>query len=142
VWPSAYVNASLPFSRRDWDAVGALLADEIVWCEAGEKDFSGDTRGRAEVVLLLRRLVEVTEGTCQLVPEAFLNAEEYSAVLVRWWAKRQGQRSEGNEIAVYGFRDRKIDAVWFYPMASTQRSSQWCSRSTDAVPPVASPPDR
>jgi uncharacterized protein len=102
-------------TRRDWDAVGGLLAEEIIWHEPGQEDFSGDTRGRGEVVSLLQRLVEVTGGTFRLVPEAFLNAEEYSAVLVRWWAERQGQRSDGNEIAVYRFREGKIDGVWFYP---------------------------
>jgi uncharacterized protein len=102
-------------ARRDWDAVAALLADEIVWSEPGEEDFSGDTHGRTEVVSLLQRLVEVTEGTFHLVPGGFLNAEDYSAVLVRWSAERRGQRSEGNEIAVYRFRDGQIDGVWFYP---------------------------
>jgi uncharacterized protein len=101
-------------ARRDWDAVRALFAEEIGWHEPGEEDYSGDYRGREEVVALLEKLVAVTEDTFQLEPEAFLNSVEYSAVLVRWWAERQGRRSEGNEIAVYRFRDGKIAQVWFY----------------------------
>ncbi len=93
----------------------ALLADEIVWHEPGEEEYSGDYRGRDEVVGLLEKLVEVTEGTFQLVPEAFLNSVEHSAVLVRWWAERRGRRSEGNEIAVYRFRDGVIVEAWFHP---------------------------
>jgi uncharacterized protein len=99
---------------RDWDAVGALLADEVSWNEPGDEEFSGETRGREQVLAVLRRLVDVTGGTFQLVPEAFLNAEEYSVVLVRWWAEREGERSEGNDIAVYRVRDRTIDGAWFY----------------------------
>jgi uncharacterized protein len=102
-------------ARRDWSAVRALLAEDIVWHEPGEEDYSGDYRGRDEVSALLERLVAVTEGTFQLVPEAFLNTAEHSAVLVRWWAERQGRRSEGNEIAVYRFRDGEIAEVWFHP---------------------------
>jgi ketosteroid isomerase-like protein len=102
-------------ARRDWDAVRALLADEVGWHEPGEEDHSGDYRGREEVVALFEKLVAVTEGTFQLEPEAFLNSVEHSAVLVRWWAEREGRRSEGNEIAVYRFRDNKIAEVWFYP---------------------------
>jgi uncharacterized protein len=101
-------------ARRDWDAVRALLADEIGWHEPGEEDHSGDYRGREEVVALLEKLVAVTEGTFQLEPEAFLNSVEHSAVLVRWSAERQGRRSEGSEIAVYRFRDGEIAQVWFY----------------------------
>jgi hypothetical protein len=101
-------------ARRDWDAVRSLLADEVGWHEPGEEDHSGDFRGREEVVALLQKLVTVTEGTFQLEPEAFLNLEEHSAVLVRWWAERQGMRSEGHEIAVYRFRGGEIAQVWFY----------------------------
>jgi len=39
---------------------------------------------------------------------------EYSAVLVRWSAEREGRRVEGNDIAVYRFRGGKIAQVWFY----------------------------
>ena len=98
-----------------WDALHALFAEDIVWHEPGEEDYSGDYRGTAEVVDLLQKLVAVTEGTFQLVPEAFLNAVEHSAVLVRWWAERGGKRSEGNEIAVYRFRAGEIAEVWFHP---------------------------
>jgi ketosteroid isomerase-like protein len=101
-------------ARRDWDAARLLLADEVGWHEPGEEDHSGDYRGRDEVVALLEKLVEVTEGTFQLEPGAFLNSVEYSAAFVQWSAERAGRRSEGNEIAVYRFRDGKIAEVWFY----------------------------
>jgi ketosteroid isomerase-like protein len=109
-------------SRRDWGAVRALLAEDIVWHEPGEEDYSGDYRGRDDVVGLLEKLVEVTEGTFQLAPQTFLNSEEYSAVLVRWWAERGGRRSEGNEIAVYRFRDGTIAEAWFHPDGYEQES--------------------
>jgi ketosteroid isomerase-like protein len=101
-------------ARRDWAAVRGLFADQVGWHEPGEEDHSGDYRGREEVVALLQKLVNVTEGTFQLEPQAFLNSVEHSAVLVRWWAEREGRRSEGSEIAVYRFRDDKIAQVWFY----------------------------
>jgi ketosteroid isomerase-like protein len=101
-------------ARRDWDAVRDLFAEEIAWHEPGEEDYSGDYRGRDEVVALLEKLVAITEGTFQLVPEAFVNSVEHSAALVRWWAERGGRRSDGNEIAIYRFRDGKIAEVWFH----------------------------
>jgi uncharacterized protein len=101
-------------ARRDWEAVRSLLADEVGWHEPGEEDHSGYFRGRDDVVALPEKLVAVTEGTFQLEPEAFLNLDEHSAVLVRWWAERQGKRSNGHEIAVYRLRDGKIAQAWFY----------------------------
>jgi uncharacterized protein len=82
---------------RDWAAVRALFGEEVGWHEPGEEDHSGDYRGRDEVIALLQKLVDVTGGSFQLVPEAFLNAAEHSAVLARWWAERDGRRSEGKE---------------------------------------------
>ena len=101
-------------ARRDWAAVRSLLADEVGYHEPGEEDHSGDHRGGDEVVALLEKLVAVSEGTFQLEPEAFLNLREHSAVLVRWWAEREGRRSDGCEIAVYRLSDGKIAEVWFY----------------------------
>ncbi len=102
-------------ARRDWEAVGALMAREIVWHEPGDEDYSGDHRGREAVVALLEKLVAVTGGTFELVPEAFVTSVEHSAVLVRWWAERDGRRSEGREIAVYRLRDDQIVEAWFHP---------------------------
>lgn len=101
-------------ARRDWDAVGSLLAETVGWHEPGEEDHSGSFRGRDEVVALLEKLVDVTGGTFQLVPEGFLNLGEHSAVAVRWSAERGRRRSEGREIAVYRIEDGRVAEVWFY----------------------------
>ena len=100
--------------RRDWTAVGTYFADEIGWHEPGEEVHSDDFRGREDVVALLQKLVEVTDGTFQLEPEAFLSLEQHSAAIVRWSAERDGRRSKGREIGVYRFEDNKIAQVWFY----------------------------
>jgi uncharacterized protein len=109
-------------ARRDWDTVRTLLADEVGWHEPGEEAHSGDYLGRDDVVALLEKLVAVTEGTFQLEPEAFLNLRNHSAVVVRWWAERHGQRSDGSEIAVYRLHDGKIAQVWFYNEPADQEA--------------------
>jgi ketosteroid isomerase-like protein len=109
-------------ARRDWDTVRTLLADEVGYHEPGDEDHSGDYQGRDDVVALLEKLVAVTEGTFQLEPEAFLNLQQHSAVLVRWCAEREGRRSDGYEIAVYRVSDGKIAEVWFYNEPSDAES--------------------
>src|SRR5512134_3587876 len=88
-------------TRRDWDAVGSLLAKTVGWHEPGEEGHSGSFRGRDEVVALLEKLVDVTGGTFQLVP-------------VGWPAGRGRRRWEGREIAVDRVEDRRTAEVWFY----------------------------
>lgn len=101
-------------ARRDWVGVRACLAEDVGWHEPGEADHSGTHRGADTVVALLKKLVAVTDGTFQLTPEAFLNAVDYSAVIARWSAERDGTRVEGNDLAVYRLVDGKIGDVWFY----------------------------
>jgi uncharacterized protein len=101
-------------AQRNWEAVGAPFADEVAWHEPGEEHHSGTFRGRDDVVALLQKLVQVTEGTFQLEPVDFLNLDKHSAVTVRWWAERGGVRSEGREIAVYRLEDGQITEVTFF----------------------------
>ena len=110
---------------RDWDAVGALFADHVGYHE----HHSGDFKGRDEVVALLARLVDVTDGTFQVDPDAFLNLDHHSAVVVNWSAERDGRRSEGREIAIFRIEHNKIAEVWFYnepadPERSTYRGDR------------------
>lgn len=101
-------------TRRDWDAVGALLADHVGYHEPGEEDHSGDFKGRDEVVALLARLVDVTEGTFQLDPDAF--SQPRSPLGGRRELVRRARRSSvrGREAAIFRIEHNKIAEVWFY----------------------------
>ena len=101
-------------TRRDWGAVGSLFTDEVGYHEPGEEDHSGDFKGRDEVVALLAKLVDVTQGTFHLDPDGFLNLDEHSATVVNWSAERDGRRAEGRELAIFRFEDDRIAEVWFY----------------------------
>jgi ketosteroid isomerase-like protein len=101
-------------ARRDWDAVGSLFADEVGYHEPGDEDHSGDFKGRDEVVALLTKLVDVTDGTFQLDPDGFLNLDQHSAVIVNWSSERDDRRSEGRELAIFRFEHSRIAEVWFY----------------------------
>lgn len=102
-------------ARRDWAAVRELLADDVVWHESGSEDYSGDHRGAERVVELLRRLVEVTEGSFTLEPTGFIATAEHVATNARWRAERGGARVEGNDLAVFRIAERGIAEAWFFP---------------------------
>ena len=101
--------------RRDWVAVRGLLANDVVWREAGEEDYSGEHHGRDEVTALLRRLVEVTEGSFRLEALDFVATAEHVATNVRWSAERSGTRVEGYDLAVYRIANGRIASAWFFP---------------------------
>jgi uncharacterized protein len=102
--------------RRDWAAVGQLLAADVVWREAdGDADYAGDRYGRETVVELLAEFVEITGGTFTLEPRELISTDEDVATTVRWRAERSGMRVEGNDLAVYRIADGQIAAAWFFP---------------------------
>jgi ketosteroid isomerase-like protein len=100
--------------RGDFDAVRALLADDIVWHEPGAADYSGDHRGGDVVVALMKKLAEITDRTFVLEPQELLVTETHAVARTRWWAERGGLRVEGNEIGVYRFADGRIAEAWFW----------------------------
>jgi uncharacterized protein len=107
-------NLATARRRGDFDEVRSLLADEIVWHEPGDADYSGDHRQADEVVSLMRKLSEITEGTFVLEPQEVIVTDKHAAARTRWWAERDGVRVEGNEIGVYRFTDGKIAEGWFW----------------------------
>jgi uncharacterized protein len=102
-------------ASRDWGAVRELLASDVVWREAGEEDYSGEHHGRDEVTALLRRLVEVTEGSFRFEALDFVATAEHVATNVRWSAERSGTRVEGYDLAVYRIANGRIASAWFFP---------------------------
>ena len=101
--------------RRDWDAVRAVLAEEVVWREGnGDQDYSGDHHGRETVARLLEKLLATTGGTFTLEPEATISTADYAAASVRWQAERRGTRADGNELAVFRIAGGQIAEAWFF----------------------------
>ena len=100
--------------RGDFDEVRSLFADDIVWHEPGDADYSGDHRNADEVVALMKKLSAITKGMFVLEPQEVLVTDEHAAARMRWWAERGGTRVEGNEVGVYRFAGARIAEVWFW----------------------------
>lgn len=102
--------------RRDWEAVRALLAPDVIWRESdGNLDYSGAHHGRDSVAALLAKFVEITGGTFALEPQQLICTAEHVAANVRWRAERSGTHVEGNDLAVYRIRNGQIAGAWFFP---------------------------
>ena len=101
--------------RRDWDTVRELLAPGVVWRETeGTESYVGDHHGRDRVADLLATLVEATEGSFRLEPEAVVCTADHAAAAVRWRAERAGAAVEGYDLAVYRIEAGKIAEAWFF----------------------------
>jgi uncharacterized protein len=102
-------------AERAHERLRPLLAEDVVWHEPGEEDYSGEYRGPDEVIGLLDQLLRVTQGTFVLEPVEFMSTDDHLAVKIRWSARRGDRQVDGKEVAVYRFRDDRIAEVWFHP---------------------------
>jgi hypothetical protein len=56
---AAYRRTVDAFRARDFDTVGSLVAEDVVWHVPGRHSFAGDIRGLDELVAWLGRLSEL-----------------------------------------------------------------------------------
>ena len=97
------------FLRGDLGPLDDLLAEDVVWHEAGRNQLSGVHRGRDTVKQMLQRLGELTEGSLRIDVQTVLADDGYGVAVLRVSA-RQGDRSfdEVHETHVHRFADGRV----------------------------------
>jgi ketosteroid isomerase-like protein len=109
-------EAQEAFSRRDMDAVGRFLADEVVYHFPGISVLGGDHKGVNGVLAFFAKLMELTEGTFRIaeVHDALAN-DEHVVALMRLAASRRGKQFAWDQANIYHVRDGKITECWLSP---------------------------
>jgi uncharacterized protein len=102
------------FGAGDFDAVLALLADDIVWHAGGSGQLAGDYHGRQEVMGLFGRLFELTGGTFRLEVHDVLANDTHGVVLVTTSAERGGQTLASRRVDIWHVADGKATEFWTY----------------------------
>jgi ketosteroid isomerase-like protein len=78
-------------SRGDVDAFGdVLLADDVVWHWPGRSSVSGDYRGRAAALDLLRGFHRLTANRLQVVPLDILEGKDHLMSFTHVTAESEG----------------------------------------------------
>ena len=109
-------DAQEAFSRRDMDAVGRFLADEVVYHFPGISVLGGDHEGVDGVLAFFARIMEVTERTFRIAEvHDILANEEHVVALLRLAASRGGKQFAWDQANIYHVRDGKITECWLSP---------------------------
>ena len=101
-------------ARHEHEALRPLVTEDVVFHESGAESYSGDYAGADALIDHFDRLLEQTKGTFTLEPTDVIETEDYAAARISWFAERAGVRSDGLELAIFRFRDRKIAEVSFF----------------------------
>jgi uncharacterized protein len=103
------------FRERDLDTLGRVLADDILWHVPGRNQLSGDITGRDQVLDLLRRQVELSDGTFRPEIHEVIGSGEHAVGLIRVTGEREGRSLDVNVTQVVHVHDGRITELWAMP---------------------------
>jgi len=113
------------FARRDLEALGALLADDVTWITPGANVLSGEYRGRARVVAYLREAVRLTAGTIQVRPVDLLVGHDHVAALVDVSGELDGRSIRDRSIQLFRLHDGLIVERRLFPGDQAATDAFW-----------------
>ncbi|HVF14569.1 MAG TPA: nuclear transport factor 2 family protein [Acidimicrobiales bacterium] len=79
------------FARGDGQAMGDFFADDLAWHVAGSHQFSGDHRGKLDLVEYFCQLRAGADHTYVLTAESVLATDYHTALFTRTTAQREGR---------------------------------------------------
>jgi uncharacterized protein len=103
------------FSKGDFEAVAALLSDDIVYHVPGRGPLAGDHRGKDQVLANFATQAELTGGTFRLEVHDVVANDDHGIVLTAARAERGDRSWEDNAVLVFHIRDGKISEAWLHP---------------------------
>jgi ketosteroid isomerase-like protein len=109
------------FGKGDMQAVGQLLADDILWHTGGKSVISGDYRGRDAVFGFFGKLMQETGGTFKSEVHDILANDQHNAALVTNTAERNGKRIEWRAVNIsHVDRNGLTTEFWTFPENSQE----------------------
>ena len=114
------------FNSADVEALSAILDENMVQHMAGSNAvFSGDHRGRDNVLAMYGRIGEASGGTFQAIPEAIWANDDRAVVTYRAKAERDGRSLDMLNAIVFEIRDGTITEITDIPADVDQQDAFW-----------------
>lgn len=113
------------FARGDMEAVGAVLADDIVWHSGGNNILTGDYDGKEAVFGFFARLMQESGGSFKNEIHDMLANDDHGVALVSSTATRGGRSLHSRAVHVFHMRDGKITEFWSFPESDSDVDEFW-----------------
>jgi len=116
----AHPNAELlqahldALARGDIAQAMSFYSDDVVFHYPGHNLLSGDHRGKDQVLTLMGRVMQLTDGSFRPEVHDILASEDHVAALVTVRATRAGSAGEWQSVDLYHVRDRQISEHWVH----------------------------
>jgi uncharacterized protein len=114
------------FQSGNLDSVKEFLAEDIVWHVPGNNPFSGDYKGRDEVISFFARSMQETEGTLRVELHDVLANVDHGVGLVRVTAERGGKKFDSRGANVFHLDDQgRATEVWTLAEDTAEADDFW-----------------
>jgi uncharacterized protein len=130
-------NAELLRAHLDALAQGDLpqamsfYTDDVVFHYPGHNPLSGDYQGKDQVLALMGRVMQETDGSFRPEVHDVLASDDHVAALVTVHAARTGTPVEWQSVDLYHVRDGKIAEHWVHEVDQDLVDRFWTPDSSD-----------
>jgi ketosteroid isomerase-like protein len=113
-------------SAKDFGTVAALLADDIVWHQPGENQFSGTQSGSSAVNDMIGGMMNVSRGSFELALTStpMVNGNLVAAP-VRFSAEREGASMAMDGVDLLRIDGDQIAEVWLFSADGSAEDAFW-----------------
>ena len=101
-------------SRGDIATTMGFYSDDVVFHYPGRNPLSGDYRGKGEVLALLDKVMQLTNGSFRPEVHDILASDDHVAALVTVRAERDGAPVEWTSVDLFHLRDGKVSEHWVH----------------------------
>ncbi len=116
------------FGAGDIQTVSDTIAPDAKWHVGGYNPFSGEYKGRDEVLAFFAKISQDTGGTLAFEVHDILADDEHATVLVRERAQRKGQSLDAREVHVYHVNPQgKATEFWEFTEDQKSYDAFWSS---------------
>jgi ketosteroid isomerase-like protein len=113
-------------AAKDFPAVAALFADDVVWHQPGDHQFSGTHRGGAAVGQLIGGMMAASEGTFELsVTGPLMLNGSVVAVPIHFSGKREGAAMGQDGVDLLRVDGDRIAEVWLFSSDPESEDAFW-----------------
>ena len=113
-------------SSGKFDELGQLLADDIIWHQPGQGQFSKTYHGKDELFSLFGRFMEVSLGTFQIDEvRAIMSNGDLVSAIIHFRASRDNKEISMEGVDLMRISNGKIQEVWLFSEDQEAEDNFW-----------------
>jgi hypothetical protein len=113
-------------AQGDFDTVGALLADDLVWHQPGKGALSGIYNGKQNVFAHLAKMAQLSNGTFAIDQVDYLTENgDLVAASIGFAVAANGYSMEMKGIDLFRFENDLIKEVWLFSERIDEEDRFW-----------------